>query len=109
MIEPRCWPQDFRIRQRQDAEPLRVIKRLLGIDIENVRHIGRMNELKILRDEINIDHASSGILQVPNIVLAFFQRNRAAHLRDIVGDKAGIARSHQDVTNDSLDPRTKIG
>ena len=108
VIEPRCWPQDFRIRQRQHAKPLRVIKSLLGIDVENVRHVRSVDELKILRDEINIDHASSGIFQVPYIVLAFFQRDRAAHLRDIAGDKTSVARSHQDIANNSLDPLTKI-
>ena len=89
MIEPGRRSQDFCIRQRQDAEPLGVVEHLRRVDVENIRLVGGVNELEILRDEIDIDHAAGGMFQIPDVGLALLQRNRPAHFRDIVGDAAG--------------------
>ena len=62
-----------------------------------------MNELQILRDELDIDHAAGGIFQIPDIVLAFFLRDRAAHLGDVAGDDRGIAWPRQHLADDRLD------
>ena len=66
-----------------------------GRDVENVGLVGGVNELQILRDEIDVDHAAGGIFQVPDVVLALLLRNGAAHLGHVAGDAGGIARPGQ--------------
>ena len=70
--------------------------------------VGGVNELEILRDEIDIDHAAGGIFQVPDIVLALLQRDGAAHVRDVAGDAGGVARPRQHVADDRLDPGAEV-
>ena len=108
MIEPRRRTQDLRRRLRQHAEPRGVVEHLQRGDVENVRLVGGVNQLQILRDEIDIDHAAGGIFQIPDVVLALFQRDGAAHVRDIAGDAGGVARPRQHVANDALDSGAKF-
>ena len=73
---------------RQHAEPRGVIEHVQRADVENIRLVGGVNELQVLRDEIDIDHAAGGIFQIPDVILALLQRDRAAHLRHVAGDAA---------------------
>ena len=86
VIEPRRRAQDFRGRLRQHAQPRRLVEHVQRADVENVRLVGCVNKLEILRDEIDVDHAAGGIFQVPDVVFAFLQRNGTTHLADVVGD-----------------------
>ena len=101
-------PQHFRRRGRQYAEPRGVVEYVQGVDIEDVGRGGGMNQLQILRDEIDVDDAARGIFQVPDVVLAFFQPDGAAHVGDIGGDAGGVTQPRQHVTNDIFDFAAKI-
>ena len=68
-----------------------------------------MDELQILRDEVDVGDAAGGVLQIPEIVLALFLRDGAAHVGDVMGGGGGIARPDQGVADDRLDPRPKRG
>ena len=66
-----------------------------------------VDKLEILGDEIDIDHAAGGILQIPDVVLALFQCDRVPHVRGIPGDARCVAGPHQHVTNDFFDLAAK--
>ena len=59
-------------------------------------------------DEIDIDDAARGIFQVPDVALALFQPDGAAHVGDIGGDAGGVTRPRQHGTNDIFDFAAKI-
>ena len=78
-------------------------------DVENIGLVGGVNQLEILRDEVDIDHAAGGIFQVPDVVLALLQRDGAAHVRDIAGDAGAVARPRQHGANDAFDRARNSG
>ncbi len=63
-----------------------------------------MNELQILRDEFDIDQTAGRVFQIPDIGVAFFLGDRAAHLDDVVGDRASIAFAAQHFADHGFDP-----
>ena len=73
------------------------------IDVDNVGLVGRVSELQVLRDKIDIDQPPRNMLQVPEIALAFFQGDGAPHVGDIDGNACGLARPRQNPANDLLD------
>ena len=62
-----------------------------------------MNELQILRDELDIDQPAGGIFEVPAIAVALFLGDRRTHFDDVAGDQFGIARPAQNIANDAFD------
>jgi len=68
-----------------------------------------VDKLEILRDELDIDHSAGGVLQVPDIVLALFLSDSAAHFQHVAGDDAGLAPARQHVADHRLDLAAKLG
>ena len=54
--------------------------------IEDFRHIGGVNELQILGNELDIHQRAGGIFEIPRIRIALFLGDRRSHLDDIGGD-----------------------
>ena len=44
-----------------------------------------MNELQILRDEVDVDQPAGGELEVPDVALALFLRDGPPHVGDVAG------------------------
>ena len=107
VIEPRRRAQDLGVRLRQHAEPRGVVEHLQRGDVENFGLVGGVDQLQILRDEIDIDQAAGGVFQIPDVVLALLQRDGAAHVGDVAGDAGAVARPRQHAADDALDPRAK--
>ena len=68
-----------------------------------------MDQLQVLRDELDIDQPARGVFQIPDVVLALLQRDRAAHLGDVVGDDPAVADAGQDTADDILDAGAERG
>ena len=49
--------------------------------------VGGVDELQILRDELEIDQPAGGVFEVPALVLALLLRDRLPHLDDVAGDR----------------------
>ena len=64
--------------------------------------------MQILGDEFDIDQSARGILQIPDVILALFQRDGAAHLGDVVGDDVPVAWPGQHIADDLLDTFAKL-
>ena len=56
---------------------------------------GGVDELQILRDELDIDQSAGDIFEIPALAIAFLGRDRLAHFHDIAGDHLGVARPAQ--------------
>ena len=105
LIEPHRRAQHVGVLRRQQAEPRRLVEHARGRGIENVRLLGRMHELQILRDEFEVDQPAGDVFQVPALLVALLGRDRGAHLHDVAGDRLGVARAAQHVADHLLDPR----
>src|SRR5215471_5479390 len=70
VIEPSGCAQHFGLRLRQNGKPRGIVDHLERVDVENIRLLAGMDELEILRDEIDVDHAASSVFEVPGIALA---------------------------------------
>ena len=103
VVEPRRRAQHFGFRLRQHTELCGVVEHRKRRDIEDVGLFRGVNELQILRDEIDVDEAARGMFQIPDIGLAFFLRDRAAHVGDVNRGARRIARPGQHGANDVLD------
>ena len=77
---------------REHAEARGVVEHGRCGDVEDAGLVGGVDELQILRDEVDIDHAARRIFEIPDVVLALFLRNGAAHVGDIGGGGGRIAR-----------------
>ncbi len=62
-----------------------------------------MNELQILRDELDVGEPARGIFQIPAIRLALLGRDRHPHLVGIARDCTGIALLRHDGADQRLD------
>src|SRR5262249_45904466 len=81
------------------------VEDMRGRGVENVRRLGCMDELKILRDELDIDQAAGDVFEVPALVLALLARNGGAHIGSIFGDQRGSTRPTQHIADYRLDTR----
>ncbi len=62
-----------------------------------------MNELQILRNELDIDQPASHVFEVPPIAVAFLLGNGRPHFDYVAGDQFGVAWPAQNVANNVLD------
>jgi hypothetical protein len=60
--------------------------------VKNIRRLRRVDELQILRDELDIDQASGDVFEIPPIAIASLRRDGVAHFKDIGGDHARVTR-----------------
>jgi len=68
-----------------------------------------VDQLQVLRDEFDIDHATGGILQIPDVALALFLSDGAAHFQNVVGNNAGLSLARQNIADNGLDLGLKSG
>ena len=107
MIEPRCRAQNLGFGVRQHAEPRGVVEHLQRGDAEDSGFFRSVNELQVLRDEIDVDEPAGGELEVPDVVLALLLRDRPAHIGDVAGGGGRVAWPRQHAADDVLDPSAK--
>ena len=79
-----------------------------GVGVENFRMPGRMHELKILRDEFEIDQPARGIFQVPLRILAVLLGDGLTHVGDVARDRLGVALAAEHVMDHPPDARGKF-
>ena len=105
VIEPRRRPQHVGLLRRQQPEPPRLVEHARGRGVEDLRLLRGMNELEILRDELQIDQPAGGIFEVPARVLALLLGDRLPHLDDVRRDRRGIALAAEHGADHLLDAR----
>ena len=69
--------------------------------------VGGVNQLQILRDELDIDQPAGHVFEIPSLAVAFLGRDRLAHFDDVGGDHLGIAWPAQHRADQRLDARGK--
>ena len=61
-----------------------------------------VNELQILRDELDIDQPTSCIFEVPAFTVPFLLGNGRAHFHHVTGRQFCVSRPPQDALDDAL-------
>ena len=69
----------------------------------------RVNELKILGNELDIDEPAGRVFKVPTVALAFFLGDRGTHFNDVARDQFGIAWPSQNIADNTLDALPERG
>ena len=103
VVEPRRRPQHVGIFRRQQAQPPRLVEHARGVGVEDLRLLRRVNELEILRDELQIDQPAGGIFEVPARVLALLLGDRLPHLDHIRRHRRRIALAAEHGADHLLD------
>ena len=101
--------QHFSRRRREYPEPGGVIDDTQRAHVQDIGLRCGVDELQVLRDEINVDEAASNIFQIPDIILALLERDRTAHVRHVHRDRRRITRARQDVADDFFYSGAKAG
>ena len=77
--------QDFGILHPQNAQRPRFVEHTRGRRVENIGTLMSVNELQILRNELNIDQPAGDIFEIPALAVTFFLRNGRSHLHNVAG------------------------
>ena len=105
LIEPHRRPQHFRVLGAEHAKPPGLVEHARGRGVEDVRHLGGMNELQILRDELDVDQAAGDVFEIPAIALALLARDRLAHLDHVGGRPPAASRGRHSTARITLSTR----
>src|SRR5690606_21964645 len=100
--------QDRSATARDQPFAVDLLQRENGVLVEHVRMLGGMNELQILRHELEIDETATDVLQIPDLVRTLLSSNSLAHVAHVGGNLGAVAWTDQNITDRLLDPRPQL-
>ena len=108
VIERRGRPQHVGLLGRQQAEPPGLVQHPRRRGVENFRLLGGVDQLQVLRDELQVDQPARRVFEVPARAFALFGGDGAAHVGHVLGDHRGIARCGPAPCGSRPRPRRRI-